>query len=207
MVSNNYREVGTRLLMPIAKRLQINPTILSLISLLSACGAGFFFYKAELLESGPVDYSLLIAGILVFVAAVFDALDGIVARMTGTASKRGDLIDHTLDRVADILILGGISLGPIVEERVGVVALLGVLLLSYMGTQAQAVGAGRVYEGVLGRADRLVILTLVPMIQYFVYEPFYDLYIMEWMAYGFGIICTASAGYRFSIIWKELENQ
>ena len=76
-----------------------------------------------------------------------------------------------------------------------------------MGTQAQAVGAGRVYEGVLGRADRLVILTLVPMIQYFVYGPFYDLYIMEWMAYGFGIICTASAGYRFSIIWKELENQ
>ena len=204
MVSNNYRELGTRLLIPLAKRLQINPTILSLISLLSACGAGFFFYKAE---PGIADSSLLIAGILVFVAAVFDALDGIVARMTGTASKRGDLIDHTLDRVADILILGGISLGPIVEERVGVVALLGVLLLSYMGTQAQAVGAGRVYEGVLGRADRLVILTLVPMIQYFVYEPFYDLYIMEWMAYGFGIICTASAGYRFSIIWKELENQ
>ena len=105
------------------------------------------------------------------------------------------------------MILGGISLGPIVEERVGVVALLGVLLLSYMGTQAQAVGAGRVYEGVLGRADRLVILTLVPMIQYFMYDPIYNLYIMEWMAYGFGVICTASAGYRFSIIWKELKNQ
>jgi len=204
MVSNNYRELGTRLLMPLARNLQINPTILSLISLLSACGAGFFFYKAE---PGIADLSLLIAGVLVFIAAVFDALDGIVARMTGTASKRGDLIDHTLDRVADILILGGISLGPIVEERVGVVALLGVLLLSYMGTQAQAVGAGRVYEGVLGRADRLVILTLVPMIQYFMYDPIYNLYIMEWMAYGFGVICTTSAGYRFSIIWKELENQ
>ena len=199
MVSNNYREIGTRLLMPLAKRLQINPTILSLISLSSAGGAGFFFYKA-----GPGDSSLLIAGILVFTAAVFDALDGIVARMMGTASKRGDLVDHTLDRVADILILGGIALGPIVEDKVGVVALLGVLLLSYMGTQAQAVGAGRVYKGVLGRADRLVILTLVPMIQYFLFEPIYSIYVMEWMAYGFGVICTASAMYRFSIIWKEL---
>ena len=36
-----------------------------------------------------------------------------------------------------------------------------------MGTQAQAVGAGREYAGLLGRADRLVVLAIVPVIQYF----------------------------------------
>jgi len=44
-------------------------------------------------------------------------------------------------------------------------ALLGVLLTSYMGTQAQAVGQGRLYAGVLGRADRLVLLVLGGLVQ------------------------------------------
>ena len=42
---------------------------------------------------------------MVFFTAVFDALDGIVARIREMSSKRGDLVDHTLDRVADIIIL------------------------------------------------------------------------------------------------------
>jgi archaetidylinositol phosphate synthase len=40
-----------------------------------------------------------------------------------------------------------------------------VLLTSYMGTQSQAVGAGRLYAGLLGRADRVVLLTLAPLAQ------------------------------------------
>src|SRR5438046_10076189 len=51
---------------------------------------------------------------------------------------------------------------------VGTLALLGVLLTSYMGTQAQAVGQGRVYGGVLGRADRLVLLFVGCLIQWIV---------------------------------------
>ena len=47
---------------------------------------------------------------MVFLTAVFDALDGIVARMRDLSSKRGDLVDHTLDRVADIIIVGGIAM-------------------------------------------------------------------------------------------------
>jgi archaetidylinositol phosphate synthase len=35
-----------------------------------------------------------------------------------------------------------------------------------MGTQAQAVGAPRLYAGLLGRADRVVLSTIFPIIQY-----------------------------------------
>ncbi len=48
---------------------------------------------------------------------------------------------------------------------IGLLALLGVIFASYMGTQAQALGCGRDYGGILGRADRLVILIIVPLIQ------------------------------------------
>ena len=138
---------------------------------------------------------------LVFLTAVLDALDGIVARKRDLSSKRGDLVDHTLDRVADILIIGGIAFGKVVNIEIGFAAIIGVLMLSYMGTQAQAVGAGREYAGLLGRADRLIVLMLVPIINYFNQEYNY----MELMCYTFAVICTLSAIYRFQRIWNELE--
>ena len=77
-------------------------------------------------------------------------------------------------------------------------------MLSYMGTQAQAIGAGRDYAGLLGRADRLVVLIMVPIIQYYL-EDYQDLNYMTLMCYTFAVVCTLSACYRFSRIWSELD--
>ena len=146
---------------------------------------------------------LLIGALMVFLTAILDALDGMVARMREISSRRGDLVDHTLDRVADVIIMGGIALGPLVEITIGFAAIIGILMLSYMGTQAQAVGAGREYAGLLGRADRLVVLVMVPLIQYFS-EGYQDWNYMTLMCYVFAIVCTLSAFYRFKKIWTEL---
>ena len=206
MVADDYREFGSKILSPIAKVIPLGPMGISLVSLITAIGAGYSFYMADLEEK----HWLLIGALMVFLTAVFDALDGIVARMREIASRRGDLVDHTLDRVADIIIIGGIALGPLVDVTLGFAAIIGILMLSYMGTQAQAVGAGREYAGLLGRADRLVVLVMVPIIQYFS-SRFYEIDgYQEWnymtlMCYGFAIICTASAIYRFHRIWTELE--
>ena len=199
MVADNFREIGTRLLTPLARNFPLDPMGISLLSLATAIGAGYCFSQAE---AGSV--LLLFAAGLVFLTALLDALDGIVARIRDLASKQGDLVDHTLDRVADVIILGGIALGPLVNERAGFAALLGVLLLSYMGTQAQALGAGRVYSGLLGRADRLVLLMAVPVIQYFFTAPIEGEYLITWMAYTFAIVCSGSALLRFWLVWKFL---
>ena len=113
-------------------------------------------------------------------------------------------MDHTLDRVADVIILGGIALSSMVDITIGFGAIIGVLMLSYMGTQAQAVGAGREYAGLLGRADRLVILVMIPIIQYFS-DGYQEWNYMTLMCYTFAIVCTLSAIYRFKKIWAELE--
>ena len=200
MVADDYRELGTRILAPIARISPLNPMGISLLSLVTALTAGYSFYMADL-ESKEW---LLLGALMVFLTAVLDALDGIVARMRNMSSRRGDLVDHTLDRVADIIIVGGIALGPLVDITVGFSAIIGILMLSYMGTQAQAVGAGREYAGLLGRADRLVVLTIVPVIQYFD-QGYQDLNYMTLMCYTFAIVCTLSAVYRFQRIWNELE--
>ena len=199
MVADDYREVGAKILDPIAEKIPLSPMGISFLSLITAIGAGYSFY---LVDSNLGNKEYLLAGaLLVFLTAVLDALDGIVARKRGLSSKRGDLVDHTLDRVADILIIGGIAFGPLVKTEIGFAAIIGVLMLSYMGTQAQAVGAGREYAGLLGRADRLIVLMLIPIIHYFNQEQNY----MELMCYAFAMICTLSALYRFQRIWAELE--
>ena len=201
MVADDYRDLGTKILMPLAKISPLGPMGISLLSLITALTAGYSFYVGDL-DSNKI--YLLLGSLMVFLTAVFDALDGIVARERNLSSKRGDLVDHTLDRVADIIIVGGIALGPLVDISVGFSSIIGILMLSYMGTQAQAVGAGREYAGLLGRADRLVVLAIVPVIQYFD-EGYGNLNYMTLMCYVFAIVCILSAIYRFQRIWKELE--
>ena len=161
MVLDNYREVADVILVPLARRFAtVSPNALSAAGLAAAALAGIAF----LFRGG---WPLVFGALFTFLNAVFDALDGKVAKMTGKASRRGDFLDHVLDRYADVLILGGITLGPFCSQWpwLGLLAVIGVLLTSYMGTQAQAVGAGRLYAGVLGRADRLVILVLAALLQ------------------------------------------
>tara|TARA_E500000331_G_scaffold302130_1_gene303883 strand:+ start:252 stop:857 length:606 start_codon:yes stop_codon:yes gene_type:complete len=201
MVADDYRDLGTKILMPLANVIPLGPMGISLLSLITALTAGYSFYVGDLDSNKSY---LLLGSLMVFLTAVFDALDGIVARERNLSSKRGDLVDHTLDRVADIIIVGGVALGPLVDITVGFSAIIGILMLSYMGTQAQAVGAGREYAGLLGRADRLVVLAIIPVIQYFD-KGYGDLNYMTLMCYTFAIVCTLSAIYRFQRIWNELE--
>src|SRR2546422_5730388 len=152
MVLDRYRAFADRILVPVASRLiRVNPNLVSWVAFLGAVGAGVAFFF------GGAGFLGLALG-LILVNAYLDALDGKIAKMTGKASLRGDFLDHVLDRYADVFMIGGIAFSAYCDLRIGTLALLGVLLTSYMGTQAQAVGQGRRYAGLLGRADRLVLL-------------------------------------------------
>lgn len=163
MVLNKYRDAADPYLMPLARRLRrVHPDTMSWAAFAFAVPAGALFWWA-----GEWSYHLLLlAALMVFFNALLDALDGWVARLTGLASRRGDFLDHVLDRYADAFIVGGIAFSAYCDVRIGLLALLGVLFTSYMGTQAQALGLDRNYGGILGRADRMVILFLAPIVQW-----------------------------------------
>ncbi|MBI4712317.1 MAG: phosphatidylcholine/phosphatidylserine synthase [Planctomycetes bacterium] len=79
----------------------ILPTLLTLGNLL--CGFGVIIYAAKgALEIAASKGSLEIAAWLIFVAMVFDALDGRVARATKTASHFGE----QMDSLADVITFG-----------------------------------------------------------------------------------------------------
>ena len=144
----------------------------------------------------------------------FDAIDGKVARLTFKSSKRGDLLDHVLDRYADIIMIGSVAVSAWCSPYIGILAIIGVLLTSYMGTQCQAMGAGRLYSGLLGRADRVVLLTLAPIVQVILMAITgsawitigdYSITIFGIVMLWFAIIGNLTAVQRAIKIWKMLD--
>ncbi len=204
MVLDRYRKAADRILVPVASRmLRVNPNAVSWIAFLGAVGAGLGFFVGG---GGFLGLALL----LILVNAYLDALDGKIAKMAGKASSRGDFLDHVLDRYADVFMIGGIAFSAYCDLRVGTLALLGVLLTSYMGTQAQAVGQGRRYAGLLGRADRLVLLFVGALLQLLVspsaavrwgiaplaFQP------LEWFMVLFAVLGHATAVQRGVSTWR-----
>ncbi|WP_266076854.1 CDP-alcohol phosphatidyltransferase family protein [Haladaptatus caseinilyticus] len=165
MTLDQLRPVANRALRPFvsaSKQAGLTPDAISVIAFLLAGGAGWAFYLGETM---PMWY--LVGAILVFLNGWLDLLDGALARELGTDSKAGDLLDHVLDRYADIVLIAGLSAG-LGQYALGLAAVTGVLMTSYLGTQAQAVGLDRVYGGLVGRADRLALIGLVGGIAAFV---------------------------------------
>jgi archaetidylinositol phosphate synthase len=139
-----------------------SPAALSGVALGLCAAAGLLAFLVRF--SSPLLF--LPVAVLIFVGGIFDVLDGEVARRTGRASARGDFLDHVLDRYADIFLVLGFAASGFANPILGLLALVSLLLTSYMGTQAQAVGAGRIYAGMLSRADRLVLLAAAAFVEF-----------------------------------------
>lgn len=207
MVLERYRAGWEKTLHPgarTAQRFGITPDMLTVASFVFALAAAAFFALAR----PGSEVFLLLGGAAVGANALLDGLDGRLARLTNTSSKRGDYLDHVVDRYSDAAILLGLALSPYGSLVWGLFALVGTFLTSYMGTQAQALGLGRNYAGWLGRADRLVILIAVPVLMFGAWwlgitlpwgiEP-----IVLMLAY-FAILGNITALQRFWSGWKQL---
>ncbi len=182
-------------LVRVALYLRVTPNLLSALSFFLALAGGIFYAIGS------------VAGGLVCVAAnaVFDAVDGALARATGQQGPRGDFLDHAIDRYADIFIITGVFAGGFASWQIGVFALTGVLMSSYLGTQAQAVGVGRYYGGVLGRADRLVLLMAASVIDLVFAETIAGMSFLGWTLVLFGVLGHVTALQRFIWVWRRVE--
>lgn len=176
-------------------RVGVTPDSCTMVAFGGAIAAGVAFYFGE----------IAIGVAAVGINAVFDAMDGAIAREKGIASTRGDFLDHVLDRYADIFIITGIFAGPIAGWEIGVFALTGVLMSSYLGTQAQAVGVGRFYGGILGRADRLVLLIIAGLLDLFMAGGILQMKVLAWLLVIFGIFGHFTAAQRFVHVWRSMQ--
>lgn len=201
MTLERLRPLADALLAPAVRAsvaLGLGPNALSVIGFLLAVLAGGAFVLGS-----TAGWWFALAAVLVALSGVFDLLDGAVARERGVASATGDVLDHTLDRYADIVLVGGIALG-IEQELLGFLAVTGVLMTSYLGTQAQAVGYGRLYAGVLGRSDRLVVIAATAVVMAVTPTTVYGLSVLGWLLVLLAVVGHLTAVQRFVALWRGL---
>ena len=164
-VQQRARYVVTLLIQPLA-RLGVSPNLLTSIGLLLS------MVTALVIAQGY----MVVGGLLVVFAGIFDMLDGAMARVRNAATTFGAFLDSTLDRYSESIILFGLLwytlqhpglqdlLWPALHEQTWMitfifVSVVGSLMVSY--TKARAEGLGiECRGGLLARPERVIILAI-----------------------------------------------
>ena len=147
---------------------------------------------------------LLVAGLVVLSAGFFDILDGALARRTNQVTRFGAVLDSTLDRLSEAVLLLGILVFYAREQSIpGILlvgaALIGSLLVSYIRARAEALGL-ECQVGIFTRAERVIVLVLGLLL-----NPIGNALII-----ALAIIVVLSfftAGQRLLYVWKQTKSR
>src|SRR3954449_12327757 len=107
-----------------------------------------------------------VGGWFLGLTALFDVLDGTVARRSNRSSTFGAFLDSTLDRLADGFVLGGLAVFYATSKLhasvpmliVCLMGLIGAFLTSYTRARAESLGLDA-KVGLLQRPERVVLLS------------------------------------------------
>jgi phosphatidylglycerophosphate synthase len=159
--------------------------------------AGSLFYTT----SFPMLYWVLPIG--AFLRTACNALDGMVARGLTVSSSMGEVYNEVYDRISDALIFFCVGLTGHGRIELAFVATICILINSYLGIIGKASGGSRIYAGLVGKADRMILLGIVGIISFFKYNVNYWNVVLIVIIAG---TCIAMIQ-RISLIAKDLKNE
>ncbi len=148
---------GVRPIVLSLDRLGFSPLWVSLLGLAITAVSGWIIAMGS-----------LFGGALVFlVGSGFDMLDGDLARLQGTVSKRGAFLDSCFDRLGEAFLFAGLTWYysglPQDVARLPLVLItatvVGSLTTSYVRARAEGVGQ-TCFVGFLQRTERVILLTI-----------------------------------------------
>ncbi len=148
-----------RVIEPVADflvRRRVNPNVITTVGTICSLTAAVVYALGHIRT----------AGFIIGVTALFDVLDGTVARRTGTSTVFGAFYDSTLDRVADGGVMAGLAVfyasSPVYHNIPMVVVclagIIGTFLVSYTRARAEALGIDA-KVGLMQRPERVVLLS------------------------------------------------
>ncbi len=140
---------------------------------------------------------LRVGFLLLILTGIPDALDGAVAKASGTSSQRGAFFDSVSDRLTDALLFGGIAWylvgtgsGHLVLLPVAVMSL--AMMVSYQRAKAESLG----YDakgGLMERAERFIVLAFGLL--------FNEL--LLWTLWVMLALTAVTAVQRFVKVWRQ----
>lgn len=190
MFDGNWRTAVDKGLMPIGhslRRTGITADIITIIGITMATvaaitiGAGY----------------LRVGFLFLLLTGIPDALDGAVARASGTGSDRGAFFDSVSDRLTDALLFCGVAWylasnepGRIMMLPVAIMAL--AMFISYQRAKAESLGFDA-KGGIMERAERIIVLALALLFSEFLIP-------ILWVML---VLTAITAVQRFVKVWRQ----
>jgi CDP-diacylglycerol---glycerol-3-phosphate 3-phosphatidyltransferase len=140
-------------------RRRVHPDYLTIGALVLSVLGGF-----DLWASHWSHWLLLLIPVVAIGRTALNALDGLVARDTGLARPWGEVLNECCDRLADVALFTGVSFALGSDARLGAVTIVVMLLCSYLSIVSKAAGGKRQYGGIMGKADRMIYLSIASVI-------------------------------------------
>jgi CDP-diacylglycerol--glycerol-3-phosphate 3-phosphatidyltransferase len=108
--------------------------------------------------------ALLLLPAALFARMALNAIDGLLAREHGQASRLGALLNELGDVVSDTALYLPLALAPGFDGRLVVAVVLLAALTELAGVLGPTIGASRRYDGPMGKSDRAFVLGLLALL-------------------------------------------
>ncbi|MDO8687365.1 MAG: CDP-alcohol phosphatidyltransferase family protein [Dehalococcoidales bacterium] len=186
----------TRPVVRLLAKTPITPNIISWLGFLVAVAASALIITGHLFA----------AGFVVLLAGFFDILDGALARSTNRNTQFGAILDSSLDRLSEAIVLLAILIFYLLNanERPVIVALLvtltiiGSFMVSYVRARAEALGL-KGETGLFSRAERVIVLALGLLLSQIDYALITALALI--MVFSF-----ITVSQRLLYVWRQTKN-
>lgn len=178
-------------------------------------GGNVFDYMKSLQTGKPISYSLIgWGGGIMILFALFDMLDGQVARLGNMTSTFGAMYDSVLDRYSELFTLGGISYMMISAGYwdgglITFAALIGSIMVSYVRARAEGLDI-ECKIGFMQRPERVVVTSVAALVTGIVGYCSSDFDAMQILIWAMGIIAVfanLTAFARLRHCYKELSKK
>lgn len=188
MLSGNLGHFLDKPLSPFAKKININPNVLTITGFLITTVAAIV-----------ISNDLFIGGLLILLGGVFDMIDGIIARVNNRTTEFGAFLDSVLDRYSDAFLFLGLSWyflkhGSQAGVWLSLLTMIGAFLISY--TRARAEGLGKeCHVGLMERPERIILMAIGALTGWII--P------VMWIML---VLTHATVFHRFHHVWKVMKD-
>lgn len=144
--------------------IEASPTVWSGVGFVVAITSAIIY---SISNAFGIDYQFkftIVAGCMLLISGFFDVVDGCVARYTQKVSQRGAFIDSTLDKIAEFVILTGVTIGALSDPIISILAICFSFMVSYVRARAESLHVDLRGIGIGERAERILILAVASFI-------------------------------------------
>lgn len=174
-------------------KLGLTPNALTILGLFTTAAAGVAFWMGQ----------FILGVVLVLVASLWDMLDGATARAGKIGTTFGGVLDHTVDRIGEFMIVLGIVLSGHVAPVWGMLAIMGMWSASYVRAVAESKGGLKSCSvGIAGRLEKFAVIIAGALVE--VFFPY------QAMTIAMIVVCVMSlitTGQRLVYTYHELSDR